>query len=44
MRGGNVPMTQRRSRVLVITKPHNFRHFFLQISPIQRQLPAAVTR
>ena len=31
-----MPVTQRRSRVLVITKPHDFRHFLLQISPVQR--------
>ncbi len=37
MRGGNVPATQRRSCILVVTEPHNFRHFFLQVGPIKRQ-------
>src|SRR5467141_3303881 len=44
MSGGNMPLTQRRSRVLVITEPHNFRHFFLQVSPIQRQFLPTVAR
>src|SRR5437870_5892272 len=31
----HVPVADRRGLVLVITKPDNFRHFFLQIGPIE---------
>ena len=33
-----MPVAERRRGVLVITEPHNLRHFFLQISPVERQL------
>src|SRR5207249_3495662 len=38
----NMPVAERRCGILMITKPHNLRHLFLQISPVERQLRFAV--
>ncbi len=34
----NVPGAERRRDVLVVTKSHNLRHLFLEISPVKWQL------
>src|SRR6476660_7659538 len=38
MRQWDVPLTERRRGILVITESHNLRHLFLQIRPVERQL------
>src|SRR5262249_23576164 len=42
MCSGNVPFTQQRCSVLVITKPDNFRYLFLYFSPIQREFCVSI--
>jgi hypothetical protein len=44
MRSRKVPLTQHRCGVLVIAEPHNLRHAFLQLSPIERQTFLLVLR
>ena len=38
MRGGNVPLAQGRSRILVMTEPNDIGHSLLEIGPIDRAL------
>ena len=44
MRERNVPVTERRCGILVITESHNFGHLFLQISPVKRQVSLPIPR
>ena len=44
MRQRDVPLADCRCCVFVIAKPHHFRHFFLEIAPIERRFFVGILR